>query len=86
MNKREQVRVAIHRVASTLQPEDLERLAELQREGIKAGAHYGINAQLKAHGDMMTGIEEILDRMSEFSMDEMAHYIEHGYRRDRLIF
>lgn len=82
MNQREQVRVAIHRVASHLQPEDLERLAELERDAIRAGMHYGINSQLRAHDAMMKGIEEILDSMDQFSIDEMAHYIEHGYRQD----
>ena len=82
MNHKERVRVAIHRVASHLQPEDLERLAELQRDGIKAGAHYGINAQLKAHDAMMRAIEEILEGLDSFSVNEMAHYIEHGYRKE----
>ncbi len=82
MNQREQAQVAIHRVACHLQPEDLERLAELQRDGIKAGAHYGINAQLKAHSAMMQAIEEILDGLNQFSIDEMAHHIEHGYQKD----
>ena len=82
MDKRERATVAIHRVACHLQPEELEALAELERAGARAAMHYGINAQLKAHDATMAKIEEILDRLDGFQLDEMAHYIEQGYRTD----
>lgn len=81
MNDRKQLFVAVHRVVSHISPEDLRRLADLEDNCIRAGAHLGTGAQLSAHDKMTGAIGEILDSLDPFSQTEMAHYIREGYRQ-----
>lgn len=72
--------VAVHRVVSHITPEDLRKLADLEDDCIRAGAHLGTGSQLTAHDKMTAAIGEIVESLDGFQITEMAHYIREGYR------
>jgi hypothetical protein len=78
----DQVYVAIHRVVSHLKTEDLHELANLETSAERASYHYGANAQLAAQDAISKKIGEIIEELDNFSLEEMAHYIRTGYKRD----